>query len=31
MQPRPGDNDGMGYATSLIHSGRGSVGHTLGG
>ena len=30
-QPDPGAHDEMGHATSLIHSGRGSVGHTLGG
>ena len=31
MQPGPGAHDEMGHATSLMHSGRGSVGHTLGG
>ena len=31
VHPGPGTHDKMGHVTSLIHSGRGSVGHTLGG
>ena len=31
VHPGPGTHDRMGHETSLVHSGRVSVGHALGG